>query len=226
MDLPMVLTDPDIASPVGGWNPIPPNVNLSTISFWCELLAPLTFFMSHPCTTVRAGDDGRSIALRSIRVGFTSGITEKSDPTGWTVVEVVLVRSANIYAPSGHFPVYINKSELYAIGCDAAVCVQKYEPWIIEVSNTSTVPPSVLRVVGRGDSSASLPPSGTIRGAPLTNVRYLNATERLPEPFRKGHENSVNQMMNNNGRDPHHYFPYPAVCTPCTSAHNVSSNFG
>ena len=145
-------------------------------------------------------------------VTIFSGLPLEGDPVGWTIIDTILVRFGVSDVPSGHFPVSTNK--LYLMGCDAAVCVQKYEPWIIEASNKSTVSPSVLRIVGRGDSSTALPPSGTIRGAPLANVRYLNATGKVL-PFLIGHENGVGQMMSDNGRGFQSYFPFPAVGFPC-----------
>ena len=190
-----------------GNDTLPPNIDPSTISFTSELSDPLPFFTSHPCTTVRTKDDGHSITT------YSDGSVLK-DPAGWTIVETVLIRSANIYTPSGHFPVYSNRSEEYAIGCDAAVCVQKYEPWIIEASNTSTLSPSILRVVGRGDGSASLSPSGAIRGVPLPNLRYLNATGKT-NPFRIGFLSSVYQLESDNGRITHRYAPIPVVGPPC-----------
>ena len=198
---------------------IPSNIDPSTISFFSEVLSiPLAFFMSHPCATVDAADNSNSVTIASAR-------DLERDSGGWTSVDVFLIRSADMYTPSGHFPVYMNKSATYLIGCDAAACVQRYEPWVVEVANKSTVSPSVLRVVGRGDGSPPLPPSGAIRGAPLANLRYLNTTEKLG-PFRIGHDNSVYQIMSDNRRDPHPYFPFPAVGSPCTHPYSISSNPG
>ena len=188
---------------------IPSNINLSTIAFLSEFSsASLAFFMSHPRATVSASDNGNSVTIFSIR-------NLEIDSGGWTSIDTILVRSANIYAPSGRFPVYVNMSALYSIGYDAAVCVQRYDPWIVEVSNTSTASPSVLRVVGRGDGGVPLSPSGTIRGAPLANLRYLNTTGKYI-PFLIGHANTIAQMVSDNGRNPHHYFASPAVGPPCT----------
>jgi len=218
MDLPTSFAEPDLA-PLQVNDTLPPEIDPSTISFISELSGPLSFFTSHLCTTGWAADDGDSIAVYS---KFDGILPIGPDPSGWTIVEVVLVRTANEYTPSGYFPTYSNRSEGYAIGCDAVVCVQKYEPWIIEASNTSTASPSVLRVVGRGDGSVSLSPSGTIRGAPLPNLRYLNTTNK-EYPFHIGYLSGTEQLTSDNGRLRNRYAPTPAVCPPYTTD-DVSSN--
>jgi len=98
------------------------------------------------------------------------------------------------------------------VGHDAAVCVQKYEPWIIEVYNTSTGSSFVfLGVVGKGDGSTSLSPSGDIRGAQITNARYLNATGK-DFVFTAYHRNSIYQFDDaNKYGDAYYCFPTPTV---------------
>jgi len=97
----------------------------------------------------------------------------------WVTVETVVIRLNTSLTPSGRFPAYLNESlpglGEVMLGFDAAVCVQKYEPWIVEAYNTSTGSSFALRIVGKQDDT-SLSPSGTIRGAQMENTRYLNAT--------------------------------------------------
>ena len=102
---------------------------------------------------------------------------------GWTTVETVLVRFDTSFTPSGRFPVYFNWSwpgesgQISRMGYDAVVCVQKYEPWVMETYNTSIGSASALRIVGGGSGGTSLSPNGTIRGAPIADTtRYLNTT--------------------------------------------------
>ncbi|KAF9778318.1 hypothetical protein BJ322DRAFT_492827 [Thelephora terrestris] len=127
---------------------------------------------------------------------------------GWTTVETVLIRLNTSYTPSGRFPVYSNESVPDAhgmgtrIGYDAAVCVERYDPWIVEAYNTSVGFPATLRIVENGYGNTSLP-SGKIRGYPIQNTRYLNTTNKNPA-FYVAHDNSINQMVKDNGRD----FPY------------------
>jgi len=101
---------------------------------------------------------------------------------GWMTVETVVIRLNTSLTPSGRFPVYWNESLArigeVELGYDAAVCVHKYEPWIIESYNTSTGSSFALRIVAKQNDSdsTSLSPSGTIRGARIEGTRYLNAT--------------------------------------------------
>lgn len=105
---------------------------------------------------------------------------------GWTTVETVLIQLDTGLSPSARFSVYANKQVKYLnrkeirIGYDAAVCVQKYEPWIIEAYKASIVSPTLLGIVGRAYSSTSSSPSGKIRGTPMANGRYFNATGKGP----------------------------------------------
>lgn len=133
---------------------------------------------------------------------------------GWTTVETVLIRLNTSYTPSGRFPVYSNRSIPDAngaetrIGYDAAVCMEKYEPWIVEAYNTSVGSPTILRIVGRGFGNTSLP-SGKIQGYPVQNTRNLNTTNKNPAFF-VAHDNSVNQIVKDNGRD-FSYVPSPTA---------------
>ena len=168
--------------------------------------------MSDSRTTVKWWDNGVGHSFFSRTIPDAEVIGDQ----GWVTVEVVLIRLNTTYTPSGKFPVYSNQSVPDAtgaetrIGYDAAVCVQKYEPWIIEAYNTTIGSPSALRIVQKGDGgSTSLPASGDIRGFPLANTRFLNTTGKIAA-FYVAHDNSVNQITKDNGRD-FFYVPSPTV---------------
>jgi len=95
------------------------------------------------------------------------------------------------------------------VGYDAAVCVQRYEPWIIETYNTSIASPSAPQVVGKGNVSTPLVPSGRTRGRKITNTRYLNTTGK-DDVFGAAHPNTVEQMQKDYARDGR-YLPSPTV---------------
>ena len=105
------------------------------------------------------------------------------------------------------------------IGYDAAVCVEKYDPWIVETYNASVGSPATLRIVDEGHSNSSLP-SGKIQGEPIQATRYLNTTGKNPA-FYVAHDNSINQMVKDNGRD-RPYVPSPTV-GPVAPRHSVTS---
>lgn len=129
----------------------------------------------------------------------------------WTTVETVIIRLNTSFTPSGRFPVYSVRDAngvQTRIGYDAAVCVERYEPWIIEAYNTSFGSPATLRIFEKGYGNASLA-SGKIRGDPIPSTRYLNTTGKDPAFF-VAHSNSVNQMVKDNGRD-FPYVPSPTV---------------
>jgi len=136
---------------------------------------PLAFLVPNPRTTVKSADDGFPIQLHS---ATTPNVTSDQ---GWVTIETVVIRLDTNFTASGRFPVYWNnqsvpEGEELTVGYDAAVCVQKYEPWIIEAYNTSTRSSFALGIVEKQNGSASLPPSGIIQGAQIAGTRYLNAT--------------------------------------------------
>lgn len=195
---------------------IPPNIDLSTISYISELLsAILTSIALNPCTTAESPDSGDGVTLSHSYIYDRS----RHGYQGWTTIETVLIRFDTDYTPSGNFPVYFDRSigsgqwaYTTTMGYDAAVCVKRYESWIIETYNATTGFPSALRVVGKGNDSVPLLPSGNIRGAPITDTRYLNVKGKV-EVFGLAFENSINQMVKDTsgGAD---YSPTPIVGRP------------
>ncbi|KAF9647470.1 hypothetical protein BDM02DRAFT_3270255 [Thelephora ganbajun] len=136
---------------------------------------------------------------------------------GWTSVEIVLVRLNNSFVPPGQFPVFNEIPEIDAagretrIGYDAAVCVELYEPWIIEVfynSNLGLV--ATVRIVDQANTIINVLGErnvGVELGEDITQV--LNSTGKV-SPFFVSHDNGVNQMLKDNGLDGR-YTPSPTV---------------
>ena len=173
-------------------------VDPSTLSYYGEFLsAPLAFFVPTICTTAACGIGDGTTKLVSIDQPYPTG------DQGWVTVETLFIHVNTSYTPSGRFPVYTNDTSTnsdgvnitawFQIGHDAAVCVQKYEPWIIEAYNTSTGSSFALQIVGKGDDSTSLSPSGNIRGTRIANTRYLNATGK-DIPFSAAYKKGVIRM--------------------------------
>lgn len=155
-------------------------------------------------TPARVPVNGEGFSLRSLYGPYPNGDSE------WMTIETVLLRFSSDYAPSGRFPVYVNSSvDGRWMGYDAAVCVRKYEPWIIETYNATIVSPSALRVIGKGDDSTPLLPSGDIQGDPIANTRYLNTTGKY-HAFAIAHRISIESMTKDNSLDGD-YRPYLTV---------------
>ena len=169
-----------------GNDSIPSDIDPSTISYLGEfLLASPALFVSNPPTT--EWSIGGGLISRSITPGTAGG-------QGWVTVETVFIGLNTDFTPSGRFPVYSRGTP--RIGYDAAVCVQKYEPWIVEAHNTPTGS-YILRIAGKGDGNTTLPPSGNIRGARLANTRYLNTTGKGDE-FTSAHNRGSDRMVDIN----------------------------
>jgi len=216
MDLPTGFTKPKPA--IRQNDTIPSTPDLSTISYVGEFLsAPLALFVSNPRTTADALDNGRGVSLHSTWSDHYAAPIQ-----GWTAVETAFLRLDTWDTPSGHFPAYVNRTLPYRkdpeVGYDAAVCVLRYEPWIVEAYNASITSPSLVRIVGPGDGSTSLSPGGDIRGAPIANTGYLNTAGKFLA-FIMAHENGVNAMMKDEGQKGY-YVPSPIV-GPIVPPHTI-----
>jgi len=218
VDLPTKFMEPSWTPAAGT---VPSNIDLSTISYICELLLScLSFFASDLRTTVESPYNDEGITLLS-ELDDDGAVTGNQ---GWTSVETVLVRFDTRYTPSGRFPVYFNytwhgESDYPSVGesnytsrmgYDAVVCVQKYEPWVVETYNTSIGSVSALRIVGGGNDSTSSP-NGAIRGSPIADTtRYLNTT-RKELAFSVARKISINQLTKLTTGRGEPYVPSPTV---------------
>jgi len=172
---------------------------------------PLAFFVPNPRATARLPHNGEGVRLHSIT-------PQVADGQGWVTIETVFVQLNTSLTPSGRFPAYwtesLPKGVEVRLGYDAAVCLQKFEPWIIEAYNTSTGSSFALGIVGKQNDSTSLSPSGTIRGARMENTRYLNATGK-DFVFSTVHNSSVDRFWEANDLQGHyskgHCVPTPTV---------------
>jgi hypothetical protein len=135
---------------------------------------------------------------------------------GWAQLETVLIRLNTSYVPKGNFPVYNSEVVIdeagrpTRIGYDVAVCLELYEPWIVDTYNTTTGLPSTKQVVGPGNMVVNTGQEKRKGKAVSADVeRRLNSTGKWPG-FTIAHDNSVNQMVKDNGRD-NYYVPSPTV---------------
>ena len=187
-----MLTDPGFSNI--DLRDIPSNIDPSTISYASQCLStPPAFFVSNPHATGGCPDTGTAICLETL---FPWNPSDQE----WMTVDVVLLRVDTNGMEHTRCPVYLNKTlpsapQFWNVICyDAAVCVQRYEPWIVETYNTSIASPSILRIVGKGNASSPLSPSGSIQGAQIANTRYLNTTGKF-DLISTAHQNAIIQMQ-------------------------------
>jgi len=112
---------------------------------------------------------------------FTSlPVTKGESGNGWVWIETVLVRLNHGYAPNATFPVWsadptIDSPE-FSIGYDVVVCVEMYEPWIVQIYNSSLGVPTTMAIVGKSATTDFETDDGN-RGPHLdTYTRVLNST--------------------------------------------------
>ncbi|KAK0237139.1 hypothetical protein EDD85DRAFT_771192 [Armillaria nabsnona] len=135
-------------------------------------------------------------------------VTMGEEGFGWISIEWVLVRLNTTYSRDGTFAIYSDEYVLDKngretwIGYDAAVCLELYEPYIVETYNSTTGVPSSTGIISQDkeitDSSDEKRTGNTVTGS--TIKRQLNSTE-LHYVYETLHGNSVNQMIKDNGRD-------------------------
>lgn len=78
---------------------------------------------------------------------------------GWVGTETVLVRLNNSYTHTASFPVWNTEAIVDAsgfssrVGYDAVVCVEMYEPWIVEIYNSSLGVPTTTAIISKSAST-------------------------------------------------------------------------
>ena len=99
----------------------------------------------------------------------------------WVGIETVLVRLNQAYALNATFPVWnthppMDLVDSRIIGYDAVVCVEMYEPWIVQIYNSSLGVPTTMAIVGKSASTDFETDYGN-RGQRLDSyTRALNST--------------------------------------------------
>ncbi|KAL0571126.1 hypothetical protein V5O48_010834 [Marasmius crinis-equi] len=232
MDVPPVIELPFNRTAVVGNDTIPSNVDFNSLLDVGKSSAG--FFQN-----------GVGHAFKSYPVTMgklfrcASHVTAKSDDDcdkkkgaegfGWISLETLLVRINDAFAPQGKFqrkseqtvPTEIRNNGVpetvqARIGYDAAVCVQLYEPYVVEVYNSSFGLPNTMRIVSKGGHLTDDIVDGQVvtvrKGDSITDTsvnRELNST-KLASVYETLHGNSINQILKDNGRDAD-YAPSPTV---------------
>ena len=105
---------------------------------------------------------------------------------GWVGTETVLVRLNNSYTHTASFPVWSTEAIVDAsgfssrIGYDAVVCVEMYEPWIVEIYNSSLGVPTTIAIISKSASTDFEMDYGK-KGPYLDSyTRALNSTGKDP----------------------------------------------
>ena len=122
-------------------------------------------------------------SIRILRIYIRSG----QDGSGLIAIENVLVRLNTTFTPNGTFDIKgdsVPDRNGFAtfIGYDTAVCLELFEPWVLEVYNGSVGSPSSMRIV---DQAAEIKDMNTAQkkeqrsGKPVSDPlvkRALNST--------------------------------------------------
>ncbi|KAF7433505.1 hypothetical protein PC9H_005461 [Pleurotus ostreatus] len=140
-----------------------------------------------------------------------------ADGTGFVTLEAVLVRLNTSYTPEGKFLYYSQGPGIpdatgaeTKIGFDGAMCLELYEPWVVETYNSTYGSPSSMKIVSKTNQVIDNMDKETRKGDKIKNmVRQLNST-RMGSIYEVAHGNSVNQIIKDNGRDSF-YVPSPTV---------------
>jgi len=115
---------------------------------------------------------------------------------GWVMVETVLVRVDKQYAPNSKFSASLEFQSDQAstvnfidVGFDAVICTETYEPWIVQIYNSSLGVPTTMAIVGKSATTDFETDYGD-RGPYLDSyTRTLNSTGK-DTAFRLGYAGS------------------------------------
>lgn len=109
------------------------------------------------------------------------------------------------------------------IGYDAVVCIEMFEPWVVDVYNSSIGDPTPQNIVERGNVVRDLE-AGKERmvGEPISDptVRRKLTSERMQQVYVAAHQNSIHQMLKDDGSADMDYVPSTIVrlslFSPCS----------
>ncbi|KAJ7179570.1 hypothetical protein C8R46DRAFT_644193 [Mycena filopes] len=97
-------------------------------------------------------DNGVAHSFKSVPISMGE------DGNGFISIETLLVRLNTTNTPNGTFlthsdiPVPDVTGQNTFIGLDAAVCLELYEPWVVETYNNSIGVPTTMRIVSKGNT--------------------------------------------------------------------------
>ncbi|KAF8607475.1 hypothetical protein BDV93DRAFT_519523 [Ceratobasidium sp. AG-I] len=147
-------------------------------------------------------DDGAAHQFMSY--SFDQG----SSGAGWSMIQLVLVRLNESYAPKGQFHTYSDTTNGTRIGYDGAICVQEIRPYMLDSYNNTAGLPVTL---GYLYSGANFNTTGKkMEGDSREGIqRGINSTGKWAAFF-NAHNNSRNVLAKDNGRY-FRYVPNPTV---------------
>jgi len=109
-------------------------------------------------------------------------VASGEDDDGFVTLENIFIRLNTTFAPGGSFSRLsdvsipdVNGGPTF-IGFDAAVCLELYEPWVVELYNSSVAYPNSLRIV---DKAAAMTVLNTQQRAKKTLAMNLSIQRQL-----------------------------------------------
>ncbi len=116
---------------------------------------------------------------------------------------MVLIRLNTTFAPQGSFPVLSdNKPDDTGngtwVGYDAVVCVELFEPWIVDVYNATLGALTTLEIVDKANTVGDFQGrQERMMGSPVADasVRRSLTSRRMEGVYVVAHDNSVNQLV-------------------------------
>jgi len=175
LPLPDVLKTPDVTL-LGPNDTLPSSVSEEEVAYVGAfvLCAGISIF-STDLAPAWFLDDGMAHSFDTYT--STMGISGN----GWVRIEIVLVRLDDAYTSNAIFPVWSAHPDgsTRRIGYDAVVCVEMYEPWIVQIYNSSFGVPTTMAIVGKSATTDFETDDGN-RGPHLDSyTRALNSTGKF-----------------------------------------------
>ncbi|KAF8990223.1 hypothetical protein BDQ17DRAFT_1372225 [Cyathus striatus] len=218
-----------------------PRDTLQGLFSWFEMPLPANFSAPLNMSNIAAANDTLPATIKPEDLAMSANFTDNGvahslfsypltmgeEGNGWQSLEVVLVRMNTIYAPNGTFLRNIDvdiPDGTMNIGYDAAICLELYEPWVVEVYNSTVGAPSSTRIVGKGPSIVNENSNERLSEKKLDDP---NVKSKLNSTGLEGVVNKIvkviltisskytnSDMYQDNGRDAY-YVPSPTILSYC-----------
>ncbi|CAD6957330.1 unnamed protein product, partial [Tilletia laevis] len=146
---------------------------------------------------------------------------------GWVQLEVVLIRlNTTLAGPRAEFGmtanVYGHDWEFGEVGFDVGICVERFDPYMVEVYQGRSV--QSLRIISQtADSSSG---TGLLRSSLVSAGSAMNlSSQGKNAAFTVAHENARNALLKDNGRD-HPWVPNPTLISMSSGGGGGPAGYG
>ncbi|KAE8225146.1 hypothetical protein CF319_g2076 [Tilletia indica] len=153
--------------------------------------------------------------------------TPGSAGRGWSSLEIVLIRlKPELAGPGAQFGMVANVTDNNGnfgdVGFDVGVCVERFDPFLVEVFQGKSIQSSrIISQAADFTSQKGMPRSSQVSAGSATN---LNSTGKFAA-YSVAHDNARNALLKDNGRDAS-WVPNPTLTSMSSGAEGGPAGYG